>query len=126
MIVSGGNDPDRLFAAVVRADDGKVLAKATGRGTEQYRRVMFDLAPHIGERVYVEVVDRGTGAGAISTWMTSTFPSTASDTSRRSKMTLAWAALRQSLRLPVSYWNKGAGPKTRACPSCRVTYSAAA
>ncbi|WP_406432229.1 hypothetical protein OHB00_06645 [Streptomyces sp. NBC_00631] len=61
MIVSGGNDPDRLFAAVVRADDGKVLAKATGRGTEQYRRVMFDLAPHIGERVYVEVVDRGTG-----------------------------------------------------------------
>jgi sucrose-6-phosphate hydrolase SacC (GH32 family) len=61
LLVSGGNDPDRLYVAVVRADDGKVLAKATGRGAEQYRRVMFDLTAHIGERIYVEVVDRATG-----------------------------------------------------------------
>ncbi|MBT2423987.1 GH32 C-terminal domain-containing protein [Streptomyces sp. ISL-22] len=61
LLVSGGNDPDRLYAAVVRAADGKVLAKATGRGVEQYRRVVLDLSAHIGERVYVEVVDRATG-----------------------------------------------------------------
>ncbi|MEV0633794.1 GH32 C-terminal domain-containing protein [Streptomyces sp. NPDC050619] len=61
LLVSGGNDPDRLYAAVVRADDGKVLAKATGRGAEQYRRVVFDLSAHLGERIYVEVVDRAGG-----------------------------------------------------------------
>ena len=38
LLVSRGNDLDRLYAAVVRADDGKVLAKATRRGAEQYRR----------------------------------------------------------------------------------------
>jgi hypothetical protein len=61
LLVSGGNDLDRLYAAVVRADDGKVLAKETGRGAEQYRRVVFDLSEHIGERIYVEVVDKATG-----------------------------------------------------------------
>lgn len=61
LLISGGNDPDRLYAAVVRARDGEVLAKATGRGAEQYRRVVFDLSAHIGERIYVEVVDRATG-----------------------------------------------------------------
>ncbi|MEU1194312.1 GH32 C-terminal domain-containing protein, partial [Streptomyces sp. NPDC005859] len=61
LLLSGGNDPDRLYAAVVRADDGEILAKATGRGGEQYRRVVFDLAAHIGERIYVEVVDRAVG-----------------------------------------------------------------
>ncbi|MEU1303618.1 hypothetical protein [Streptomyces shenzhenensis] len=61
LLVSGGNDPDRLYAAVVRAADGTVLARATGRGVEQYRRVVLDLSGHIGERIYVEVVDRTTG-----------------------------------------------------------------
>ncbi|MFC8949791.1 GH32 C-terminal domain-containing protein [Streptomyces sp. A144] len=61
LLVSGGNDPDRLYAAAVRADDGKVLAKATGRSTEQYRRVVFDLSAHIGDRIYIEVVDRADG-----------------------------------------------------------------
>lgn len=61
LLVSGGNDPALLYAAVVRADDGEILAKATGRGTEQYRRVVFDLSAHVGERIYVEVVDRATG-----------------------------------------------------------------
>ncbi|MER7057615.1 GH32 C-terminal domain-containing protein [Streptomyces sp. NPDC000351] len=61
LLVSGGNDPDRLYAAAVRADDGKVLAKATGRSTEQYHRVVFDLPAHIGDRIYIEVVDRADG-----------------------------------------------------------------
>lgn len=61
LLVSGGNDPDQLYAAVVRADDGKVLAKVTGRGAEQYRRVVFDLAAHIGDRIYIEIVDRSSG-----------------------------------------------------------------
>ncbi|WP_299538089.1 GH32 C-terminal domain-containing protein [uncultured Streptomyces sp.] len=61
LLVSGGNDPENLYAAVVRADDGTVLAKATGRGAEQYRRVVLDLAAHIGERIYVEIVDRAAG-----------------------------------------------------------------
>ncbi|CAL9347035.1 hypothetical protein SUDANB176_00394 [Streptomyces sp. enrichment culture] len=61
LLVSGGNDPDRLYVAAVRADDGKVLAKATGRSTEQYRRVVFDLSAHIGDRIHIEVVDRADG-----------------------------------------------------------------
>lgn len=61
LLVSGGNDPDRLYAAVVRARDGKVLAKETGRDAEMYRRVIFDLSAHIGERIYIEVVDKAAG-----------------------------------------------------------------
>ncbi|MGW3721790.1 GH32 C-terminal domain-containing protein [Streptomyces sp. NPDC005133] len=61
LLVSGGDNPDQLYAAVVRAGDGKVLAKATGRGAEQYRRVVFDLAAHIGDRIYIEIVDRASG-----------------------------------------------------------------
>ncbi|MEU1854402.1 hypothetical protein ABZ499_35500 [Streptomyces sp. NPDC019990] len=52
LLVSGGNDPDRLYAAVVRASDEKVLAKAIGCGGGQYRRVSFALSGHIGERIY--------------------------------------------------------------------------
>jgi sucrose-6-phosphate hydrolase SacC (GH32 family) len=61
LLVTGGNDLDNLYAAVVRASDGKILAKETGRGAEQYRRVAFDLSAHIGEQIYIEVVDRATG-----------------------------------------------------------------
>ncbi|MFJ8468833.1 hypothetical protein [Streptomyces swartbergensis] len=61
LLVSGGNDPDRLYAAVVRARDGNVPAKAAGRGVAQYRRVVFDVSAHIGERIHGEVVDRAAG-----------------------------------------------------------------
>lgn len=61
LLMSGGNDIDHLYAAVIRASDGKVLAKETGRGAERYRRVVFDLAAHIGEQMYIEVVDQAAG-----------------------------------------------------------------
>jgi hypothetical protein len=35
--------------------------QTTGRGTKQYHRVDFDLSAHLGERIYVEIVDRATG-----------------------------------------------------------------
>ena len=61
LLVGGGNDPDNLYAALVRASDGAVLARATGTGSEAYRRVVWDASAHLAERVRIEVVDRATG-----------------------------------------------------------------
>ncbi|AEG44848.1 GH32 C-terminal domain-containing protein [Isoptericola variabilis] len=65
LLTAGGYDPDRLFVAVVRARDGAVLAKVTGNEQEglraQYQRRLLDLSDHVGEEIYIEIVDEATG-----------------------------------------------------------------
>lgn len=63
-LLAGGRDPERLYIALARASDGKELMKASGIDHEQYQRVFWDASAHIGEQVYLKVVDRGTGTGA--------------------------------------------------------------
>jgi fructan beta-fructosidase len=60
-LVGGGRDHERLFVALVRADDDAELMRVTGHDTEQYRRVFWDASDHLGERLYLRVVDRATG-----------------------------------------------------------------
>lgn len=60
-LISGGNDINNLYVALVRASDGQVLFKATGAETEQYSRVSWDAASYIGENLYIKVVDQATG-----------------------------------------------------------------
>ncbi len=78
-LVPVGNDLDRLYSAVVRAGDRKVLAKAPGRGTEQYHRVVFDLSAHTVSGSTSKSSTERRAAGATSPWTTSTFPSSESD-----------------------------------------------
>lgn len=65
LLTAGGYDPERLYVALVRASDGVVLAKVTGNEEEglraQYRRRSLDGSEHVGEELYLEVVDQSTG-----------------------------------------------------------------
>jgi sucrose-6-phosphate hydrolase SacC (GH32 family) len=60
-LVGGGNNPDKLYFALVRASDHQILMKATGSNSEQYRRVHWDASQYIGETLYVQLVDNATG-----------------------------------------------------------------
>ncbi|WP_257391670.1 GH32 C-terminal domain-containing protein [Halalkalibacter krulwichiae] len=60
-LVAGGNIPDQLYVALVRASDDEYLMKATGHNSEQYRRVRWDASRFIGEDLYLKVVDQATG-----------------------------------------------------------------
>jgi sucrose-6-phosphate hydrolase SacC (GH32 family) len=60
-LVGGGDDLGRLYVAVVRASDGAVLFKATGTGSEAYRRVDWDGSAHAGEDLRIQAVDTATG-----------------------------------------------------------------
>ena len=48
-------------AEVVRADNGVVIASATGDGIEEMRRVSFDLTAHRDKEVFLRLVDDATG-----------------------------------------------------------------
>jgi hypothetical protein len=65
LLTAGGYDPDNLYVAAIRASDGAVLAKVSGNEQEalraQYQRRNLDLAEHLGEDLYIEIVDRATG-----------------------------------------------------------------
>ncbi len=47
-------------AEVVRADNGVVIAKASGDDAEDMTRVAFDLTPHVGREVFIRLVDDDT------------------------------------------------------------------
>lgn len=61
-LIGGGEDHENLYVALVRKSDEKELFKATGRNTEKYQRVYWDASAHIGESVYIKIVDKATGA----------------------------------------------------------------
>ncbi|WP_336785179.1 S-layer homology domain-containing protein [Paenibacillus sp. MMO-177] len=60
-LVGGGMDIDKLYVALVRASDNNILMKATGNNNEAYSRVTWDASAYKGERLYIQVVDQGTG-----------------------------------------------------------------
>ncbi len=65
LLTAGGYDPENLYVAVVRASDGKLLAKVSGNEEEglraQYQRRYIDVSDHVGEQIYIDIVDRATG-----------------------------------------------------------------
>ena len=51
-LIGGGNDIDNLYVALVDANTGEVLAKATGTNSESYRRVVWDVSPFFLKHVF--------------------------------------------------------------------------
>ena len=47
-------------AEVVRADDGVVIARASGDDVEDMKRVAFDLTAHVGQEIFIRLVDDDT------------------------------------------------------------------
>ncbi|WP_407945738.1 GH32 C-terminal domain-containing protein [Paenibacillus puerhi] len=60
-LIGGGKDLNNLYVAFVRASDGVELMKATGNNNEEYTRVEWNAASHIGTTGYIKVVDNATG-----------------------------------------------------------------
>ncbi|MFD7324929.1 glycoside hydrolase family 32 protein [Streptomyces sp. NPDC059875] len=60
-LIGGGWDPERLYVALVRDSDGRVLHKQTGPEDEAYVRIVWDTSAWRGQGVHLEVVDRRTG-----------------------------------------------------------------
>ena len=60
-LIGGGWDPERLYVALVRDGDGAVLCRQTGPQGDEQVRIVWDTAPHRGERVHLEVVDDAVG-----------------------------------------------------------------
>ncbi len=59
-LVGGGSQPTTCVELVLR-DTQKVFYRASGRDTEDMRRVGVDLRPHLGKEMFIRVVDRSSG-----------------------------------------------------------------
>jgi hypothetical protein len=62
LLVGGGNDIDNLYVALVDAQTTEVIYKETGKNTDEMDRRYWNLMPHKGRRVYVEIADNSTAA----------------------------------------------------------------
>ena len=57
LLVGGGNDIDQLYVALVDVHTSTVLYKETGKDTDEMDRRYWDLKPHLGKTVYIEIAD---------------------------------------------------------------------
>jgi len=63
-LIGGGNDLANLYVALHRASDGAELLRATNTAfadSEKLSRVVWDASDHLGQELYLEVVDRASG-----------------------------------------------------------------
>ncbi len=56
-LIGGGQNLNTLYIALVRASDGQVLYKETGKNSEAYTSSFFDASQYINEICYIKVVD---------------------------------------------------------------------
>lgn len=61
-LIGGGSDIDKLYVALVSAEDDKIIFKETGLNDEAYRRVYWEVPDeYVGKPLYIEIVDKATG-----------------------------------------------------------------
>ena len=61
LLVGGGQNEDNLYIALVRAEDGYIIHKATGKDSEEMKRIYWDVSDHLGESAYFKIVDNSKG-----------------------------------------------------------------
>ena len=61
-LIGGGNKPDDVYIALVRSADDRELFRATGADSEELMRVRWDARAHLGQRVFLRVVDKARGS----------------------------------------------------------------
>jgi hypothetical protein len=62
LLVGGGNYPNECYVALVDAGTSQVLFKETGKNTDAMDRRYWDLRPHKGKQVYLEISDNSSAA----------------------------------------------------------------
>lgn len=60
-LLGGGSNTEKLYVALKRVKDNKILKKATGPNIETYSKIYWDASKYLGEEVYIEVVDKAVG-----------------------------------------------------------------
>lgn len=60
-LIGGGGDVETERLELVRAEDGKVFYRATGRNAEDMRRVAVDLHKEVGKKIFIRLVDDSSG-----------------------------------------------------------------
>ena len=61
LLIGGGNDPNNLYAALVRVEDDYVIVKATGTDSEIMTRRYWDASDCLGQLCYLKIVDNSKG-----------------------------------------------------------------
>jgi putative membrane-bound dehydrogenase-like protein len=59
-LIGGGSTPASCVE-IVRKDGDEVIARITGRDTENMEAVSVDLTKHVGQEIYVRLVDKASG-----------------------------------------------------------------
>jgi putative membrane-bound dehydrogenase-like protein len=59
-LVGGGNHPT-TYVELVRKDTGRVIQRVSGERAEDMARVVVNLTPHVGQEVFIRLVDNQTG-----------------------------------------------------------------
>jgi beta-fructofuranosidase len=61
LLVGGGQNPDNLFVALVRKEDGYFICKETGTDSEKMDRRYWELNDYLGDECYLVIMDRARG-----------------------------------------------------------------
>jgi sucrose-6-phosphate hydrolase SacC (GH32 family) len=61
LLIGGGNDIDKEYAALVNASNDQIIARVTGKNDEMYRKVTLDGTGYTGLSCYLKVVDNSAG-----------------------------------------------------------------
>ena len=60
-LVGGGSNADQSRVEIIEEASAKTIASASGADVENMRRVVVDLRPFAGKRIFVRLVDEGVG-----------------------------------------------------------------
>ena len=60
LLVSGGSDRQNVYVALVEAESGREIVRATGRDHNTFQHVVVDTSKHLGTKARIRVVDRAT------------------------------------------------------------------
>lgn len=60
-LIGGSNDLNDQYVELVREDSGETVFKATGSGSDRYKRIVWNAEAYLGKKLFIRVVDSGAG-----------------------------------------------------------------
>lgn len=113
-LIGGGNDIDKLYVALVKAEDDTELMKAANtewKDDGTLRRAHLNAEAYIGETVYIKVVDNHTGGWGhinVDDFQVLNYPETIANPGFETGDITGWTTIGTAFAAPVSdvatYW----------------------
>jgi len=60
-LIGGSNDLNGQYVELVREDSGETVFKATGSGSDRYKRIVWNAEAYLGKKLFIRIVDSGAG-----------------------------------------------------------------